>query len=209
MIGGSAANPGMYKLSMAKPNSTLNMAYLFSAILMFLGAFNVHAGPARFQLTSPAFQDQANVPIEYTCFGSSQSPPLVWSSVPAGTQSIALVVSDPDAPYGEGHSGNGIFFHWGIYNMLPAMSGLAEDASDDLPDAVRTSINDTEITGYAPICPPEGNHRYRFTVYALDRSLNLDDGIQTRDLSQFLENLSSRGAIRLLGKATLTGRHSH
>jgi Raf kinase inhibitor-like YbhB/YbcL family protein len=185
------------------------MAYLFSAILMVLVAFNVQAGPARFQLTSPAFQDQANVPIEYTCFGSSLSPPLVWSSVPAGTQSIALVVSDPDAPYGEGRSGNGIFFHWGIYNLLPAMGGLAEDASDDLPDAVRTSVNDTEIMGYAPICPPTGSHRYRFTVYALDQSLNLDDEIQTKDLSQFLENLSIRSAIKLLGKATLTGRYAH
>ncbi|MFN5746505.1 MAG: YbhB/YbcL family Raf kinase inhibitor-like protein [Methylococcaceae bacterium] len=187
----------------------MNKMRLLSALVLLVGASNLQAGPARFQLTSPAFEDQANVPIEYTCYGSSQSPPLVWSSVPAGTRSIALVVTDPDAPYGEGHAGNGTFFHWGIYNLPPAMAGLAEDASDDLPDAVRTSVNDTEIIGYAPICPPAGSHRYRFTIYALDQSLNLDDQIQTKDLSQFLENLGNRSAIRLLGKAMLTGRYSH
>jgi Raf kinase inhibitor-like YbhB/YbcL family protein len=194
---------------MANPRKQIKMAYLFSAILMCLAAFSVLAGPAGFQLTSPAFQDQAHIPVEYTCFGSSLSPPLVWSSVPAGTQAIALVVSDPDAPYGEGRSGNGTFFHWGIYNLLPAMGGVPEDVGDDLPDAVRTSVNDTEITGYAPICPPAGDHRYRFTVYALDQSLKLNEEIQTKDLSEFLENLSRRGAIRLLGKATLTGRYAH
>ncbi|MDP1929472.1 MAG: hypothetical protein Q8K62_13285 [Thiobacillus sp.] len=38
------------------------------------------------------------MPGQHTCDGNDQSPPLTWSGVPASTQSLALMVDDPDAP---------------------------------------------------------------------------------------------------------------
>lgn len=53
--------------------------------------------PAAFGLSSPAFADNSQIPIDYSCKGRNVSPPLRWENVPTGTQSLALVVDDPDA----------------------------------------------------------------------------------------------------------------
>jgi phosphatidylethanolamine-binding protein (PEBP) family uncharacterized protein len=50
------------------------------------------------ELTSSAFSDKGEIPIEYTADGADVSPPLSWSSVPPETASLALIVNDPDAP---------------------------------------------------------------------------------------------------------------
>src|SRR3712207_3217784 len=49
-------------------------------------------------LTSPAFADGGRLPPRFTADGEGVSPPLVWGPVPVGTESLALVVEDPDAP---------------------------------------------------------------------------------------------------------------
>ncbi len=53
-----------------------------------------------FTLTSPAFKNGAVIPAEYSCRGRDISPALAWSEPPAGTQSFALIMDDPDAPMG-------------------------------------------------------------------------------------------------------------
>src|SRR5438034_11546686 len=58
-----------------------------------------------FTLSSPAFSEGATIPRQYTCDGQGMSPPLQWTIPPPGTQSLALVVEDPDAPAGT-------FIHW-------------------------------------------------------------------------------------------------
>src|SRR6185436_14817999 len=50
-----------------------------------------------FTLTSTAFEANALIPERYACHGEELSPPLVWSNPPAGTQSFALIMEDPDA----------------------------------------------------------------------------------------------------------------
>jgi phosphatidylethanolamine-binding protein (PEBP) family uncharacterized protein len=50
-----------------------------------------------FAITSPAFVDQGEIPIRYTCEGEDVSPPLEWTDPPAGTESFALIIDDPDA----------------------------------------------------------------------------------------------------------------
>jgi len=49
------------------------------------------------KLTSTSFQS-SRIPAEYTCNGAGVSPQLAWSAPPAGTVSLALIVTDPDAP---------------------------------------------------------------------------------------------------------------
>jgi phosphatidylethanolamine-binding protein (PEBP) family uncharacterized protein len=50
------------------------------------------------EVRSSAFEDGDAIPARYTCDGPDVSPPLSWGSVPDGTQSLALVTDDPDAP---------------------------------------------------------------------------------------------------------------
>ena len=50
-----------------------------------------------FELTSRAFPAGATIPAQHTCDGADVSPPLDWTSPPAGTKGLALVCEDPDA----------------------------------------------------------------------------------------------------------------
>ena len=66
------------------------------------------------QLTSTAFTEGSTIPARYTCDGEDVSPPLRWSEVPLGTESVALIADDPDAP-------RGTWVHWMLYG-IPRMS---------------------------------------------------------------------------------------
>lgn len=68
-------------------------------------------------ISSDAFKDGSSIPIEHTCDGDDHSPALSWDTVPAGTQSIALIVDDPDAP-------GKTWVHWVIYNIPANSTGL-------------------------------------------------------------------------------------
>ena len=49
-------------------------------------------------VTSAAFADGANIPVEFTCDGKEESPPLAWTGDAADKPAAwALVVDDPDA----------------------------------------------------------------------------------------------------------------
>src|SRR5215203_5741366 len=55
-------------------------------------------GDAVIDLMSPAFAYGGRLPVRFTADGEGVSPPLLWTDVPAGTSSLALIVEDPDAP---------------------------------------------------------------------------------------------------------------
>ena len=50
------------------------------------------------ELTSSAFGPGGPIPAIYSCQGQGISPALMWSNIPPGAQSLALIVDDPDAP---------------------------------------------------------------------------------------------------------------
>jgi len=52
------------------------------------------------ELSSSAFATGQPIPRRYSCAGEDLSPPLEWREVPADAISLALIVDDPDAPYG-------------------------------------------------------------------------------------------------------------
>jgi phosphatidylethanolamine-binding protein (PEBP) family uncharacterized protein len=74
---------------------------------------------AELALRSAAFEDGQPIPSRHTCEGEDVSPALDWTSPPAGTRSLALVVEDPDAP-------GGTFTHWLAWGIEPGALGLAE-----------------------------------------------------------------------------------
>ena len=124
----------------------------------------------RLALTSPSFADGAPIPVRHTCEGGDVSPPLAWSGVPAGTQSLVLIVDDPDAP--DPAAPRTTWVHWVLYNLPPQATGLPEDARHGaLPAGTVEGLNDWKRTGYGGPCPPVGRHRYVHKLYALDRTL--------------------------------------
>lgn len=119
------------------------------------------------RISSPEFQDGDRVPKQFTCEGRNLSPRLTFHDVPGDAASLVLIMDDPDAP-------SGTFVHWLIWNLAPETGGLAEGAA---PGAVE-GTNSAGRKGYTGPCPPKGHgdHHYRFTLYALDRRLELKPG---------------------------------
>jgi len=121
-------------------------------------------------ITSPAFGSNGAIPKRHTCEGADASPPLQWSSAPAGTKSFALIVDDPDAP--DPSAPKMTWVHWVAYNIPPETNALADDqARPGLPTGSRDGLNDWKRTGYGGPCPPIGRHRYFHKLYALDTLL--------------------------------------
>jgi Raf kinase inhibitor-like YbhB/YbcL family protein len=138
--------------------------------------------PMTLTLTSTAFANGKRIPDQYSCWGEGISPPLEWRGAPAGTQSFALIVDDPDAP-------SGTYVHWVIYNIPSSSSGLVEALAPDarLPDGSLQGANSSRRTGFTSPCPPSGTHRYYFKLHALDSMLELSSGASKEQLLKAMQ----------------------
>ena len=121
------------------------------------------------KLMSPAFKDGGDIPQRYSCEGENVNPPLEIKGMPRQTQTLALLVEDPD-------TGHGVFDHWLVWNIHP--NELIRE--NDVPGVY--GRNGFGKNGYGGPCPPQGKHRYFFHVYALDTELNLPPGSTKREL---------------------------
>ncbi len=145
-------------------------------------------------VSSPAFREGDRIPTKYTCEGQDISPLLAWSETPAGTQSFALIVDDPDAP-------GGVFTHWVLFNIPSDSRELPEavPAQSQLPSGALQGKNDFGKIGYGGPCPPPGHpHRYQFTLYALDQLLDLKAGASKKQVLEAMQG-------HILAQGQLTG----
>ncbi|MBI2104079.1 MAG: YbhB/YbcL family Raf kinase inhibitor-like protein [Candidatus Omnitrophica bacterium] len=122
-------------------------------------------------MTSSAFTDGGHIPSVYTCEGKDISPPLAWTEPPPGTNSLALIADDPDAP-------GKTWVHWVLYNLPPSARALPQafPPDEERPDGARQGTTDFGRVGYGGPCPPSGTHRYFFKLYALDAVLDVPPG---------------------------------
>jgi len=163
-------------------------------ILASCGGSKVETTPAftpasTLSLSSTAFQDAESIPTKYTCSGQNVSPPLAWSTLPQGAQTFVLITFDLDA---------GEFTHWVLFNLPSDISELQEAISPQgqLPAGALEGKNSFGKTGYRGPCPPSGRpHRYQFTLYAVDQSLDLKAGASW---NQILEAM--QGHVLALGQ---------
>jgi Raf kinase inhibitor-like YbhB/YbcL family protein len=150
-------------------------------------------------LTSEAFTDNSAIPEKYTCQGDDISPPLHWQGVPEGTQSLLLIVDDPDAP--DPKAPKMTWVHWLLYNLPPDINSLPEHTrTGDLPAGTKEGLNDWKRIGYGGPCPPIGRHRYFFKLYALDTVL---EDMQQPTKSQLEAAIQGH----ILAKAELIGTY--
>jgi len=115
------------------------------------------------KITSPAFEHNTSIPKKYTCEAENVSPSLTIEDVPKGAKSLVLIMDDPDATVG-------IWVHWTLWNIAPATKEIKENSVPVKAIQGETSFGQP---GYGGPCPPSGEHRYFFKLYALDTDLNL------------------------------------
>ena len=118
--------------------------------------------------------DGGTIPTAFTCDGDDIAPIVTIESVPDGVVQLAFVVDDPDAPRDDP------FVHWVVY-------GIPGDATEitDGGDGLTSGTNDAGTDEWFGPCPPAGDgpHEYRFTMYALDRDLGLESGLDGRQVT--------------------------
>jgi Raf kinase inhibitor-like YbhB/YbcL family protein len=151
---------------------------------------------AVFDLSSSVFEPGEALHSRYSCDGDNISPPLLWANAPEGTQSYALIMDDPDAP-------GGTFVHWVLFNIPAEADSLGENITHEyvLTNSSRQGVNSWGSLGYGGPCPPDGTHRYIFTLYAVDTLLDLDPGATKQQLLEAVEG-------HVLADAELVGTYT-
>lgn len=150
----------------------------------------------KLKINSSVFETGAMIPGKYTCDGEDISPPLSWDGVPNGTQSLALINDDPDAPMGT-------WVHWVIYDIPATVKEFKENIPKEkkLSDGTLQGITDFKRIGYGGPCPPSGTHRYFFKLYALDTKLNFDSGATKKQIEDAMKG-------HILAQAELVGKYA-
>lgn len=141
------------------------------------------------KIMSTAFSDGGKIPKPHAYEGEGRnlSPELRWSGLPDGTQELALICDDPDAPRPQP------WVHWAIYKISADQDGLPEGiaAEEDLeiPAGAVQGENSWGEIGYGGPMPPPGHgtHHYHFTLYALDAELDLAPGLTKEQLLKAME----------------------
>jgi hypothetical protein len=146
------------------------------------------------KLSSSAFEESGRIPSKYTCDGDNLNPPLKFSDVPSGTQSLALIMEDPDVP--KNLRPDGMWDHWIVFNIPPGTAEIPEGQEPPGAHGEGTSGNQN----YFGPCPPDREHRYFFKLFALDSLLDLKEKATKPELEKAMEG-------HILEKAELMGRY--
>ena len=132
------------------------------------------------------------IPKKFTCDGGNINPELQIQNVPDGARSLALIMHDPDAPR------EGGFTHWVVWNISPRTTFIKEESA---PPSASEGVHGAGAQGYTGPCPPSGTHRYEFSLYALDATLDLPESAGKAELERAMKG-------RVLEEAMLTGRYA-
>ena len=142
------------------------------------------------KLTSSAFSDGGEIPREYGYKNGNKVPPLTVSGIPEGTESLALIMDDPDAMEAVGK----VWVHWVAWNMTPTNTEL-----ENL-DKVEGMTDFGEV-GYGGPAPPDKRHTYVFKLYALDSKLVLTTESTKADVEKAMEG-------HIIEQTQLTGTYA-
>lgn len=158
-------------------------------------------GAESLAISSPAFAAGARLPQRFTADGEGVSPPLTWSNLPDETESLALIVEDPDAPTPQP------MVHAIVVDIDPTLGGLPEGAIR--PDGKGGSDknvgkNSGLSEGWLPPDPPTGHgpHDYVFQLLALGAGRGSDDKSPGR--TSFRDYVAGR----ILAAGALVGTYS-
>ena len=176
----------------------ISIIFLLIILLLFIGwrffrpLDNFLKNHKNMIISSSAFSNGQVIPDIYGCHGQDINPPLEIAGFPTSTQSLALLVDDPDAPAGD-------WVHFLLWNINPQTTNIA---TNSIPVGAVVGLNDFNTNKYSGPCPPKGTHRYQFKIYALDEFLNLPTSTRKPEFLQAI-------AGHILDQAMLTGTYNH
>lgn len=203
-----------------KPRLGILILIALSLALLAAAQVTTKTGTSQFQVTSTTFMNNQTLPLSAinnivmnginVCSldgstGGNQSPELSWTNVPQGTKSFVVVLFDTTAS----------FTHWGMYNISASATGLPENAGVPGSPYGTQVINDFFVGAeYDGPCPPANVeptvHHYVFTVYALNKELQLQSSANFPANAETLYNalIDTGAAGHILASAKITGLYS-
>ncbi len=152
-------------------------------------------------LRSNAFEHEGKIPGTFTCDENRNlNPQLSIVGVPAGAQSLVLIMDDPDiAQSVKDQRGIDAFDHWILFNIPPATTEIPQGTTVGV-----TGANGVGVISYMGPCPPKGvepsEHAYSFRLYALDTMLGLAEGATKKEVQAAMQG-------RVLEETELIGRY--
>lgn len=151
--------------------------YIFLFILLF-NNITLELKGDKMKIISNAFENGKEIPKKFTCEGENISPELRWENVPPKTKSLVLICEDPDAPIAEP------WIHWIVFNIPPTITSFKEGQTTKSIPGAQCGKGNGNTKKYEGPCPPHGHgvHRYFFRLYALDKILDLEEGVIKKDL---------------------------
>jgi Raf kinase inhibitor-like YbhB/YbcL family protein len=159
---------------------------LSAAALTFAGvACDEDERYPRIAVTSTALGHEETIPLRHTCDGANVSPPLTFDGAPEQTVSYAVIMDEPEAEGGK-------FTHWLLWGVAAGNSFISEELPqvENPGGSMLQGTNDGETLGYTGPCPGEEDtdeHRYVIRVYALDRTLTLEAGVNRKTLGKAID----------------------
>ncbi|MFH0754666.1 MAG: YbhB/YbcL family Raf kinase inhibitor-like protein [Candidatus Omnitrophota bacterium] len=151
------------------------MKCMFSCLIAIVAMASSVCAAESLQLTSPDIREGDYIHHKFTCQGVNISPALEFVNVPDKTNSLALIVHDPDAPGGD-------WVHWVVYNIPSENYLIHQGWTYGLEGQ-----NDFGKDAWGGPCPPSGTHHYVFTGYALDEMLDLKKGATRQELEAVMK----------------------
>jgi hypothetical protein len=165
----------IYQLSSFLSYSRLKYFVFFSLLLYSYVTIGDLMG---LKFTIKEFADQGKIPEVFTCDGSNRIPTINWQNVPKETISLVLIMDDPDAP-------KGTWDHWLVFNIPATVTTISQQ--QPLPKNALNGKNSSGTLNYVGPCPPDREHRYFFTLYALDTTLKLSEGASKSQILQAMQ----------------------
>jgi len=150
------------------------------------------ASAGSLQISSPSFSQNEVIPAQFTCDGAGTSPALRFSGPPRGARSLVLIIVDPDVP--KSIKPDGRYLHWALWNLSANRTEIIEGQR-------ALGLNDNGPGNYIPPCPPYGEHRYLFQLYAIDYVIGSASISSEADLRRAIEG-------HILEQSELVGRYS-
>ena len=171
----ATGTPDGRELKQPKADQNQSIAIPTTVIATTTAAFVAAPAGTTMSLTTP-WTDGSAIDARYTCKAESVSPPLQFTNLPAGTVTLAIVLTDLDA--------NSVV-RWAVANISPADANISEGVT---PNGAIQALTAQGTNGYWAPCPPAGKtHTYRLTGYAISQQLEFADGVDADTLVDALE----------------------
>ena len=138
---------------------------------------------SKFSITSFDFNESEEIPKKFGYKFENKQPKLNFNEIPEGTQSIGLIMDDPDAVAAVGK----VWVHWLQYWEIIGGDRKIIDGKTDFGEI-----------GYGGPAPPDGRHTYIFKSYDLDIRLDLKEGYSKQELEDAMKG-------HIISEAKLTG----